>query len=498
MKLKYKSLAVALCAAGCMSSLAFASNATNNQTNNQAQLARMQRQINRLQAEMGDLKGKTSNAKLATLSKDVKQLKEENIFHRLGDSVVIAPFTEQPTYYSGGQLIVNAPSIDTDAKLLFRRYLDQQKFLQAKLPLPALPRLVFSGSVTGQAIMSNPYYGSHTTDINLSGAELDAFAELTDWVNGYISMTYDDSLADSSNRRISNSNIHLDKGFITIGNFRASPFYGSIGQMYVPFGRYGSNMISSPLTKYVGKTKERAISVSYAAAPWDMKYAPYVTMFLAKGDAQYANSNIAKQFGIDTGVRFGDVIFNSSAGVSYISNIADADGMQDNGMTSSSDFRGFDKTNSPLVADPEKLVHRVGGADIHATIGIKAFTVLAEYVTALQQFSQSNMTFNSHGAKPRALNAELAYTFAIWKLPTTAAIGYGLSRQALALNIPERRYIASIQSTVLKNTIVSLEYRHDINYARSNTATGQTLNATTVSYLGRADNAITAQIAVYF
>jgi len=498
MKIKYKSLAVALCAAGCMSSLAFASTTHHryHRTSDQAKLARMQRQLNQLQSEMGDLKGKVKRAKLKTVSKDVKQLKEENIFHRLGDSVVIAPFTEQPTFYSGGQLVVNAPSINTDAKLLYRRYLDQQKFLKANLPLPANPRLVLSGSVTGQAIVSNPYAGAHSTDINLSGAELDAFAELTDWVNGFISMTYDDSLADTSNRRVSNSNIHLDKGFITIGNFRASSFYGSIGQMYVPFGRYASNMISSPLTKYIGKTKGRAISLSYAAAPWEMKYAPYATVFLAKGDSKYGNSNLAKQFGVDTGVRFGSDAINSSVGVSYISNIADSDGMQDNGQ--SSNFRGFDKTSSGLVSDPERLVHRVGGASIHATIALKKFTLLAEYVTALQEFSASNMTFNSHGAKPRAFNAELAYTFALWKLPTTAAVGYGMSRQALALNIPTRRYIASIQTTILKNTIASLEYRHDINYNRSDAATGQGIDATTSSDLGRADNAVTAQLAVYF
>ena len=76
-------------------------------------------------------------------------------------------------------------------------------------------------------------------------------------------MTYE-NIPGTSPRRISNSRVFLDRGFIIIGNFNRSPIYGSLGQMYVPFGRYGSNMISLPLTYFIGKTKARAISVGLA------------------------------------------------------------------------------------------------------------------------------------------------------------------------------------------------------------------------------------------
>ena len=43
-------------------------------------------------------------------------------------------------------------------------------------------------------------------------------------------------------------------------------------------------------------------------------------------------------------------------------------------------------------------------------------TFYGEYITALQQFAEHDLTFNGHGAKPKALDFEMLYGFLMWCL----------------------------------------------------------------------------------
>lgn len=421
-------------------------------------------------------------------------------------SVVIAPFTGQPTFYSGGQLIVNAPSVNEDAKLLYRRFLNEQEYLKAGMSKSTKPRLVLSGQVEGQASYAQPYSGRYSSDIDLTGAELDALAEILPWVNGFMAMTYDNNPTTQTagmignNRRISNSRFYLDKGFITIGNFKKSGFYGSVGQLVVPFGRYSSSMIASPLTSALGKTKARAVTFNFIADPQAHLITPYGHLFIFKGDTKYgSHTNAVKNYGADIGSWFGGQQFNGGLGVSYLNNIADSNGMQDNARGAG--FMGFERTSG--APSSETIVHRVGGADLHGNVAYGPFSLLGEYVTAMQQFARTDLTYDGHGARPNALNGEAAYSFRVFSMPSSFAIGYGFSRQALALGIPHQRYIASWALTIMRNTVFTLEGRHDINYGKNKTATGNsgggmTASAITANQLGKTNNAVAARIAVYF
>jgi hypothetical protein len=415
------------------------------------------------------------------------------------DSVVIAPYTERATYNTGSELLVNAPSINEDAKLLLRRYLEQKKMMAIAggvMP-PFHPRLLLSGKLTGQVLFERQYSGGGKSDIKFTAAELDTFAEISPWVNGFMAFAYDDAPG-STARQLSNSRLHLDRGFIIIGNFNKSPIYGSIGQMFVPFGRYGSNMISYPLTYFIGKTKARAINIGLAPQGFN---APYARVFVFKGAATYGNRNIIKNGGIDLGFMHDKGIVNSEIGVSYIRNIADAEGFQKTGYQSTATitrFPGFDTASTTAVSDPENLKHGVPGVDVYGNIGIGKVNLLAEYVTATSSFSTQDLTFNSKGAKPSAYNFEAAYVFTIFRHPSSLAIGYAGTQQALGLNIPKRRYTGAFSITVLNNAKAMLEYRHDINYGKNDVATGNGLIAYVAKDRGRSDNVVTAETEVYF
>ncbi|MBU0455627.1 MAG: LbtU family siderophore porin [Gammaproteobacteria bacterium] len=460
----------------------------------EAQLQSMEKQLSQLEVDVQKMKKELQTEQ--ETSQKIKTRQEEreksvaSRFKTYGSAVVIAPYTGRPTYSTGSQVLVNSPSINEDLKLLERRKVEQEALKKAGEKVPNHPRLVMSGKLSGEFSYSRPYKGARSTDIDLSGAELDTFAEISPLVNGFMAFTYDNNPNDVfSNRRIGNSNVYLDKGFIVIGDVKRSPFYGTVGQMYVPFGRYSTMMISSPLTKYIGKTKARTILVGFAPA---RSFSPYARAFVFKGDTKYGNSSLAKQFGGDAGISYIKKKFNTDVGVSYISNMADSVGMQDTGAPSG--FQGFDKSNR------EDLVHGVNGIDLHAVVGYGPWSLIAEYLSALQQFSKTDLSFNSHGAEPSAMNVEGDYSFHLFRIPSSVALSYAFTNQALGLYLPKQRYTAGLLLNILQNATLTFEYRHDINYGRSNTAMvnhGATL-AYVPSELGRSDDMISTELSVYF
>ncbi|OGT31939.1 MAG: hypothetical protein A3E87_00065 [Gammaproteobacteria bacterium RIFCSPHIGHO2_12_FULL_35_23] len=521
MKFKMKTLVIALGALSCLS-VAYATDSSQAQLANELQsvsqeMQQLQTQVVALQDQVTVLRSKlkqqrttsvptnqispeskrvvtTNNGSNNETSKSTQPLtpQELKIRQRLlsfGTDVVTGPFTSGPTYYNGSDLIVNSPSINEDVTLLRRRADSIIARRKVGLPSAPNPRLVLSGALEGIVQYSSSYQGKSTSDINLATSKLDIFAEITNWVNGYMSFAYDDSPPNTSANRIDNSRLFLDKGFITIGNLLSSPVYGSMGQMYLPFGRYSSSMISSPLTQYVGQTKARAIVVGFH--PYEGAGKPYAEGFVFRSAAN-SNPNRINGFGADGGYAFQLAQTTGDIGIGYINNLADAAGFQDNGLGSAY-YQGFNQSSTT-----ENLVHNVAGTDIHAVFGWGPLIFITEYVTAIQRYSPADLTYNGHGAKPSALDAEATYSFNLWTKPCTFTLDYGASRQALALNIPRTRYGTAFQVAIVADTLFTIEYLHNINYGKNDTATGDSTTAYTAADLGKSSNTMNAQIGVYF
>ena len=83
------------------------------------------------------------------------------------------------------------------------------------------------------------------------------------------------------------------------------------------------------------------------------------------------------------------------------------------------------------------------------------------------------MYFNDHGAQPTAFHLEGNYKFNILERPTSVALAYECTGQALALRLPEKSLIATLNVSIWKNTIQSIEYRYDQNYKSHDVSGGQ-------------------------
>jgi hypothetical protein len=414
--------------------------------------------------------------------------------------VSTGPYIGVPYIYSGGDLVINSPSVNQDVALL-----NVRKAIRAKLS--ALGRadesdhahLLLSGIVEGQASYLRPGVGSTKTNIDLSSAELDGYVlGPSNWTSGLLAFAYDNANGVSegtfnNNARAQNSRLFLSKAFITIGDFSKTPFYGSIGQMYVPFGTYSTSMITSPLTKAIGSTKARAIVVGYQQQSDANAF--YTSGYVFKGDSYVGSTSRVNNGGINAGYRYSIGNIHGDFGGGVIANVADSNGMQNNG-NSTPQFGGFGASGN----GNENIAHRVPGLDLRGMLNVgDHIDLLGEYIGAINSFSKNDLTMNTHGAKPQAFHLEGAYTFSAFDKPSSLAVSYGKSKDALALGLPAQRYLVALNTSWWKDTLQSIEYRHDVNYAAGNYASGTGTSVTQViNGAGKPDNAVTAQIDIYF
>lgn len=414
-----------------------------------------------------------------------------------GFAVITSPYLHPNVAYNGGDLIVNFSSINKDANVLQQRQSFQHAMHSLGFTMPKTGSLLeLSGEVQGSAYSQKDFNGGHSSDINLTDAELDMQALINRWITGFITFAYDDSPTAEGNR-IFNSNVYLDTAFFTFGDLDKTKWRLTAGQIYVPFGLYNSFLISNPLNKDMFRTKARPILVGYGI-PGTPGLSGSLYSFVGATRTGHIEPDITErsrndkinQYGADVNYDFHLGKLHSNWGTSYIANVADSLGMQATGLDSE-EFAGFNDFSGAQV-----LAHRVPGLDFRGEVDISQVGLFGEYTMATRDFNQANMTFNGRGAKPSDYHLEGFYSFNAWEKPGTFAIGYDHSYQALALNVPEQQIAAVVNISFWRNTVASLELRHQINYDGDDTASGN-LGPIFIPD-GHTSNAVTVQFNVYF
>lgn len=406
-----------------------------------------------------------------------------------GTPVVTSPYLGDRPAFDGSDYIVNISSINRDIRLMQQRRRLYQAYQSIGYPIPQMPIIALSGKSEPVGVINSPYQGNTSADFTLGSSEIDIAAALNKNVEAYIAIAYDES-PPSVGPRINNSAFNLNMGFVNIGNLETTPFYFTAGQLYVPFGRYSSSMISAPLPLNMARTKTRPFILGYKSqedtGPFAAIYAYRSDTTLGSAGVGGANLGYVFSYGSDTG----------EIGASYISSMNDAAGMQSTGSVVNTTFGGFGS-----FTNGNEQVRKTQAMDVHANLGYDRFNFAAEWVGAIEDFRAQDLSYNGRPARPQAIQTEIDMTFRAFNRPSSIGIGYQWSQEALALNLPQQRIIGVFNISIWKDTVESLEYRHDIDYKINSFANGAApiggANINTIG-TGKSSDTVSAQIGVYF
>ncbi len=309
-------------------------------------------------------------------------------------------------------------------------------------------RIELSSLVEVEAGYTDGPDGSES-DLVLATVELGLDAQVTSWVNAHVLILYEEDETDPP---------EFDEAIITIANPDASHFSLAAGRMYVPFGNFDSAAVSDTLTLEIGETRETAVQLGYTSDSFNL------LAYGFKGNVHHAGRNHIDTYGLALGYRQeaqgGGPGFET--GFSWISNLADSDSLQQ------------------TVRDPDNLAHAVAGWSAHATLHWQSFTLIGEYLTAADDFDAADLTFRGAGARPSAWNLELDYGFEISGHGAELAIAWQQTREALALELPEKRWLAALSVGIYDQTTLSLEYAHDEDYGTDDGGSGEDTDTLTL------------------
>ena len=467
--------------------------------NLQGQVKSLERQVKHAEkaANKKSKQASQANAKNTLTGKElIRLIQEEREFLPFdldvpGQAFVsTGPYVGVPFQFAGNDLVVNTPSVNTDVQLLEIRksILKQLQVMRGEIVRePFYSHLLLSGVLEGSVEYVDNAGSPSTSDIGLTNVSLDAFIiGPSSWLLGFIELNYvevspaNDVYGGVSNYRVSNSRLGVSKAFVTFGDFSKTPFYGSVGQFYVPYGTYSSLMVSSPFTKVLGRTKARSIALGFQ----QQQVNGFIgSVFIFRGDSHAASVSKINNGGVNVGYKFKGDYLKGKVGASVIGNLADSGGMQIG--------TGFQTA--------EQIVHRVPGYNVRGVLSVGSHVdFIAEYIGASTRFNPNDMSYNGHGAKPSALDFEAAFSMDLFdSKPSSVAVGYTQSSQALAMGLPLNRVSLVLNTSWWRNTLQSLEIRRDREYAASSFASGGG-NVVAAGQGGKVNKAAVASFDYYF
>ena len=262
------------------------------------------------------------------------------------------------------------------------------------------------------------------SDLALATVELGVDADIVKHVKGHVLFKWEGDPVD------------VDEGFIILDGEDSVPFYLNVGKLYVPFGQFESHFISDPMTLEIGETNQNALKVGYANDWIELSAAIFNGDIDETGDDDHMNSLAGSVvLSLPEGV-VPDLAL--TAGVSYLSNIADSDGLE--GET------------------PGTVSDSVGGfsAFLSASFRDKVFVEI-EYLGATDDFAAGELSFDGGSTfAPRAWNIEVA-------LAPVEGIELAARYEGsddLGDFAPESQYGVALSYDLFESTSLAFEYLH--------------------------------------
>lgn len=311
-----------------------------------------------------------------------------------------------------------------------------------------------SGLVEVEIGSTEDYQHAESSDISLVTVEFGLEVDVTSWSHVQMVLLYEEGAV--------NEHIKVNEGIITLGNREKFPAALIVGKKYLPFGSYLTSMVSDPLAMQLAETVDSVAQIGFQADGL------YGSAYIFNGDINEAGEDDKiDNYGLNVGYahKIGNLSFD--LGVDWLNNIGDTDGLGD--------------YLSDVVADDE-IAEYVPGFASHILMAYGPMSFFAEYVGALASFDKNEISFglDVEAARPQAWGVEVGYSTEVMGKETLFSVGYQGTDEALVLDLPEARYLASVRMTLMEKTSLALEYRHDEDYGINEGGTGDNGKAATM------------------
>jgi hypothetical protein len=270
------------------------------------------------------------------------------------------------------------------------------------------------------------------SDLSLSSIEIGIDANITDCLKASVQVESEDETSFS----VDNAVFHIQAKDVCEPNPLCDSFwYANIGKMDLPFGYFESHLYTDPITLKLGETKGTAVSIGIHRSFFNVFGGVYNGHIDKTGNKDHIESYFSGVYLSNPNGKDSD--FFLKGGVSYISNIADSDEMQEFLLDE------FEK---------ETIEDYVGG--INGFISISLFDkyfLEAEYVSAVKEFKEDP------DFEPKAWNVEFAFH------PTDnsqIALGYSGSAETLD-SLPETHITGGGGYTFFNHVQIGIECFYD-------------------------------------
>ena len=258
-------------------------------------------------------------------------------------------------------------------------------------PVIAEPKLEVTGAIEVEINSGEDHAATaKVSDITLATVELAFDAEINKNVSAHILFLHEDDDTDPP---------VIDEGTLSIA---MGSMFLNAGRMYIPFGNFESNMVSDPLTLEIAETQEAAIEFGFEAG--GLRASVYA--FNGEADKNKVDNDIVDDYGLSIGYSMKSKSMNLDLGADYINNMAETDALE-----------------GAMLAGPTIEEHTAGMA-LHAILNIGSLTIIAEHISAADDFNTLDLQFNTAKASPYASNIELAYTMAMGGNEMTIAVAH--------------------------------------------------------------------------
>lgn len=268
------------------------------------------------------------------------------------------------------------------------------------LAAPAMAETTLSGLVEVEAGFVNSD-AADSSDVSLATVELGIDNQLNDKLAGHLLFLYEQGENDD--------NIAVDEATLTF-----KPREGldiTAGRMYVPFGKFDSNMVSDPLTLELAETQEEAVQLGMGSG--NVSGSAYVFKDDEDGGDKIDDYGVNLDYATET----------VGAGVSYISDVNDK---------------------------------AASGVGVYASGQIGRVGVIAEHIKVDEVTLEDGST-----AKPSATNLEVGLDIGNDR---TIALAYQQSEEAEALELPETATGIAYRMPVFEKASFAAEYMQNDHY----------------------------------